>query len=75
VRGIYSDPVRSLYGHFVKASGLRWLSQMLLPEIAWAGRYWALPFLTVLAPSERYWQENKAGKRPHKRLTDWADKS
>ena len=24
-RGIYRDPVRSSYGHFVKASGLRWL--------------------------------------------------
>jgi hypothetical protein len=26
---------------------------MLLPEIPWAGRIWALPFLTVLAPSEQ----------------------
>jgi hypothetical protein len=31
-RGIYRDPVRSSHGHFVKASGLRWLSLMLLPE-------------------------------------------
>jgi hypothetical protein len=57
-RGIYRDPVRSSHGHFVKASGLRWLSLMLLPEIPWAGRCWALPFLTVLAPSERYWGKN-----------------
>jgi hypothetical protein len=28
-RGIYRDPVRSSHGHFVKASGLRWLSLML----------------------------------------------
>lgn len=35
-RGIYRDPVRSSHGHFVKASGLRWLSVMLLPDIAWA---------------------------------------
>jgi hypothetical protein len=35
------------------------------------GRCWALPFLTVLAPSERYWQEHKPGKGQHKRLTDW----
>ena len=27
---------------------------MLLVPIPWAGRGWALPFLTVLAPSERY---------------------
>jgi hypothetical protein len=32
-RGIYRDPVRSSHGHYVKASGLRWLSIMLLPEM------------------------------------------
>lgn len=52
-RGIYRDPVRSSHSHVVKASGLRWLSLMLLPQIPWARRVWALPFLTVLAPSER----------------------
>jgi hypothetical protein len=55
-RGIYRDPVRSSHGHFVKASGLRWLSVMLLAPIPWAGGVWALPFLTILAPSERYAQ-------------------
>jgi hypothetical protein len=68
-KGIYRDPVRSSHGHFVKASGLRWLSLMLLTPIPWAGRTWALPFLTVLAPSERYYQ-GKA--RKHKKLTEWA---
>ncbi len=68
-RGIYRDPVRSSDEHFVKASGLRWLSLMLLVQIPWAQRTWALPFFTVLAPSERYHQER--GKR-HKPLTDWA---
>src|SRR3982750_4796701 len=68
-KGIYRDPVRSSKGHFVKASGLRWLSLMLLVPIPWAGRVWALPFLTVLAPSERYRRER--GRR-HKTLTDWA---
>lgn len=29
-KGIYRDPVRSSHGHFVKASGLRWLSRMAL---------------------------------------------
>jgi hypothetical protein len=67
-RGIYRDPVRSSHGHFVKASGLRWLSVMLLPDIAWAGRVWALPFLTALAPSERY---ASTRRRRHKKLTDW----
>ncbi len=68
-KGIYRDPVRSSHSHFVKASGLRWLSLMLLAPIPWAQRVWALPFLTVLAPSERYYQ----GKgRKHKKLTEWA---
>jgi hypothetical protein len=68
-KGIYRDPVRSSHGHFVKASGLRWLSLMLLAPIPWAGRIWALPFLTVLAPSERYYQDKP---RQHKKLTVWA---
>jgi DDE superfamily endonuclease len=68
-RGIYRDPVRSSHGHFVKASGLRWLSFMLLAPIPWADRVWALPFLTVLAPSERYARERH---QRHKALTDWA---
>src|ERR1035441_3917545 len=68
-RGIYRDPVRSSDSHFVKTSGLRWLSLMLLADIPWAARVWALPFLTVLAPSERYWE--KQGRNP-KPLTDWA---
>ncbi|CAH2598656.1 transposase [Rhodovastum atsumiense] len=71
-RGIYRDPVRSSRGHFVKASGLRWLSFMVLPEIPWAGRVWALPFLTILAPSLRYWQTHRPGERQYKKLTDWA---
>jgi len=68
-RGIYRDPVRSSHGHFVKASGLRWVSLSLLAPVPWAGRVWSLPFLTVLAPSERYAQERG---RTHKTLTDWA---
>jgi len=68
-KGIYRDPVRSSRGHFVKASGLRWLSLMLLAPIPWTGRAWALPFLTALAPSERYCRER--GRR-HMKLTDWA---
>jgi hypothetical protein len=67
-KGIYRDPVRSSQSHFVKASGLRWISMQLLAEIPWASRIWGLPFLTVLAPSERYHQER--GQR-HKTLSDW----
>jgi hypothetical protein len=68
-KGIYRDPARSSKSFFVKASGLRWISLMLLVPIPWAGRVWALPFLTVLASSERSAVER--GKR-YKKLTDWA---
>lgn len=68
-RGIYRDPVRSSHSHFVKASGLRWLAAMLLVPLPWVQHVWALPFLTVLAPSERYYQGRV---RAHKTLTDWA---
>jgi hypothetical protein len=67
-KGIYRDPVRSSKTQVVKVSGLRWLSVMLLVEIPWAQRVWALPFLSVLAPSVRYHQQQ--GKR-HKALSDW----
>jgi len=68
-KGIYRDPVRSSKSHFVKASGLRWISLMLLVKVPWAKRIWALPFLTALAPSERYYKNNN---REHRKLTDWA---
>lgn len=50
VRGIYRDPVRSSYSHFVRASSLRWMCLMWLGEISWA-----LTFFTVLALSEHYY--------------------
>jgi len=67
--GIYRDPVRSSHGHFVKARALRWISLMVLVPIPWANRTWALPFLSVLAPSERY--DAERGRR-HKVITAWA---
>jgi hypothetical protein len=67
--GIYRDPVRSSRSHFVKVNGLRWISLLLLVPIPWAGRVWALPFLTALAPSERSAQQR--GRR-HKPITRWA---
>jgi hypothetical protein len=68
-KGIYRDPVRSSKSHFVKASGLRWMSVMWLTTIPWAQRIWALPFLTALAASERYYEQR--GRQP-KKITDWA---
>jgi hypothetical protein len=67
-KGIYRDPVRSSHSHFVKASGLRWVTVMLLAPIPFAQRIWALPFLTVLAPSQRYYEKSV---REHKPLTAW----
>jgi hypothetical protein len=52
----------------VKTSGLRWISLQLLASIPWAQRVWALPFLTILAPSERYHEERR---RRHKTITAW----
>jgi hypothetical protein len=68
-KGIYRDAARSSKEYLTKASGLRWIVMMLLIPLPWAGRVWALPFLTVLAPSERYHQERK---RRHKTLARWA---
>jgi hypothetical protein len=68
-KGIYRDPVRSSREHFVKTSALRWVCLALLVPVPWSSRVWSLPFLSALAYSERYAEEQ--GKR-HKTLTDWA---
>src|SRR5688572_12230578 len=68
-KGIYRDPVRSSREHFVKTSALRWVCLALLVPVPWASRVWSLPFLSALAYSERYAEEQ--GKR-HKTLVDWA---
>lgn len=72
-RGIYRDPVRSSESHFVKCSGLRWMSLMLLTSLPWLakGCSWALPVLTTLCPSERYYRQHTSRGKP-KKLTDWA---
>jgi len=72
-RGIYRDPVRSSASHFVKCSGLRWMSLQLLTQTPWlaGGQCWALPFLTALCPSRRYY-EDRPLPRQAKQLTDWA---
>lgn len=68
-KGIYRDAVRSSKSFFVKTSGLRWLCFALLSEIPFAKKVWALLFLTVLCPSERYHQGR--GIR-HRKLTERA---
>ncbi len=71
-RGIYRDAVRSSASHFVKCSGLRWMSMMLLTPLPWLKKgTWALPILTALCPSEGYWQK-RLYPRVHKTLGDWS---
>jgi hypothetical protein len=53
----------------VKTSGLRWLSLMAMVPVPWTQWRWAMPFLTILAPSERY---HIAHRRRHKKPTDFA---
>jgi hypothetical protein len=65
-KGLDRDPGRSSHTPFVKARGRRWVSLRLLTHIPWAARVWALPFLTVLAPSAR--DDQARGRRPHARL-------
>ncbi len=68
-KGVYRDPVRSSRSQVVKTTGLRWVCVTLLAEVPWARRVWALPFLSALAPSERYATEQ--GIR-HKPITELA---
>ena len=68
-RGIYRDPVRSSKEHFVKASGLRWLSAMLLVKIPWADRIMALPFISPSRPLQTLLCRQDAAPRA---LLEWA---
>ena len=64
-KGRYRDPVRSKDDQVVMTPGLQWVSLMLLTRIGWAGRHWALPFLTALVVSARY--DRRKGRR-HKNV-------
>ena len=48
--------------------GLRWLSAMVLVEVPFAGRLWALPVLTALTPS-KIWSERQ--RQRHRAVTEW----
>ncbi len=67
-KGVFRDPVRSSHKYTVYTFGLRWMSMMLLVSVPWTERVWALPFLTVLAPSEK---TNQANDKRHKTTIDW----
>jgi hypothetical protein len=67
-KGCYRDAVRSTAKQVVTCFGLKWLTMMLLVPLPWSPRPWALPFLTVLAPSAR---AHEAAKQRHKTTIDW----
>lgn len=67
-KGIFRDAVRSSQKYTNYSSGLRWVSMMLLVPLPWSDRVWALPFLTVLAPSPK---TNAANGQRHKTSIDW----
>jgi len=67
-KGVYRDAARSSKKHLVTSFGLRWVSMMLLVKVPWSSRVWALPFLTVLAPSEK---TNEANGKRHKTSIRW----
>ena len=67
-KGKYRDAVRSSQSTIVKCWGLNWICFMILIPVPWSKRPWALPFLTLLAPSE---QANEKMGKTHKTTVDW----
>ena len=64
----YRDAVRSTQKKVIHCFGLKWIAMMLVVPVPWAKRAWALPFLTVLAPSKA---SNEASGKRHKTTVDW----
>ena len=67
-KGVFRDAVRSSKKYLVHSFGLRWVSMMVIVSVPWSRRPWALPFLTLNAPSEA---TNKANGKRHKTSIDW----
>lgn len=68
VKGCYRDAVRSSKKCVVKCFGIKWITVMILKSFSWSPRIFALPFMTILAPSEK--ADYKQGKK-HKTTIDW----
>ena len=67
-KSVFRDAARSSKKHLVTSFGLRWVSMALLVNVPWSSRIWALPFLTVLAPSKK---TNEANGKRHKTSIRW----
>jgi hypothetical protein len=75
-RGPHIEPAGRFYDASRRADlpkptsrGLRWLSAMVLVEVPFARRIWALPVLSALTPSKA-WSE-RHGRR-HRTVAEWA---
>lgn len=67
-KGCYRDACRSTEKVVIKCFGLKWVCLMLIVPLPWCKRLWALPFMTILAPSKKH---NETRKRLHKTSIDW----
>jgi hypothetical protein len=68
-KGYYRDAVRSSRSQVVNTMGLKWLVMALSFRFNFAKRAFALPFFSVLEPSEK--STKKQGK-PHQTTLDWS---
>jgi hypothetical protein len=66
----FHDAVRSTAKQKITSRGLRWVSAMLLVQVPFASRIWALPVLTALTPSKAWYEQHKRRYRP---VTKWAE--
>ncbi len=67
-KGCYRDACRSTEDVVVTCFGLKWVCLMLIVTLPWCQRPWALPFMTILAPSKKC---NEKRGRVHKTSIDW----
>lgn len=68
-RGHYRDPLASSRKRSVSTSGLRWIVLALVVTLPWTTRCWALPILSVPAPTPQV--SARLGLR-HKTIAQWA---
>ena len=69
IRGHYRDPLASSKQRSVSTSGIRWIVLALVVTVPWAKRPWALPVLSLPAPTPK--ASLKLGRR-HKTIAERA---
>lgn len=68
-RGHYRDNLQSSKEQSVSTSGLRWVVMMLVVQVPWTHREWALPFFSVLATTPKVSEQLS---KPHKTVAQIA---